>query len=756
MSFIPKNILRNLNPPNKYIPKDNNHHSQSPNMRPIYNPQKPIKNNLFPKSRINSNHNINNINIINGNIQVNLIHPKKEKDKGKIIEGDLFFNETFKPSRIQPNNNIHQKNPHKLPRKSPLPIPRSFNHKNYFNFNKIFSSKPNYNNNNIRPNTQNFARPKNIFQPQIQNNGLKNTGNISKSFNSLNIFKKDRSHSPILRTGQNKVIMNLGLRANNNKNRHGSKSPILGKNSAFGRKKNFGFGLINNNPNNINNINNNPIQQKNNVFKKSGPQGSKKININSNPKKTTVISGELYQEAPKKNVNVGIINNNNMRPIPNKNQNPNDNINANNINILLKNKNETNPRPISKNIRKNDNINNNNKNNNNNININKVKDIKNIKVDINNNSDIKKLVKDDNTNPNVNRDQIKINSTPNLLNQEKKEEKPKKNIRSQSQGSIDPLKRSEEPEIKQPQKIKETNEPKKVIKKIKELLPYTHVGFDGEEPKENNQDNYFIFKNFADKKDYIYLSVCDGHGVEGHFVSEFIKEVLPYYMSENLKDKNILTDTENVHQIIRDIFIMVNNLLVDNENINSLFSGSTCVSVIYTPERLIVPNIGDSRAVLGRFDFDTKKYKAIELSRDHKPTEKDEAKRILDNDGRIQPFTEEGEFVGPQRVWIKDEEVPGLAMTRSFGDRVAATVGVVSEPEIKEFNFDEGDKFMIIASDGIWEFISSQECVDIVSKYYEKGDLKTCCEYLYEESSKRWLKEEEVIDDTTLILVFFE
>ena len=227
-------------------------------------------------------------------------------------------------------------------------------------------------------------------------------------------------------------------------------------------------------------------------------------------------------------------------------------------------------------------------------------------------------------------------------------------------------------------------------------------------------------------------------------------------MSENLKGKNILTDTKTVHQIIRDIFIMVNNLLVDNESINSLFSGSTCVSVIYTPERLIVPNIGDSRAVLGRFDSETKKYKAIDLSRDHKPTEKDEAKRIIENDGRIQPFTEEGEFVGPQRVWIKDEEVPGLAMTRSFGDRVAATVGVMSEPEIKEFNFEDGDKFMIIASDGIWEFISSQECVDIVSKYYEKGDLKGCCEYLYEESSKRWLKEEEVIDDTTLILVYFE
>ena len=116
------------------------------------------------------------------------------------------------------------------------------------------------------------------------------------------------------------------------------------------------------------------------------------------------------------------------------------------------------------------------------------------------------------------------------------------------------------------------NQRTKKSNKKKELLPYTHVGFDGEKHIENNQDNYFIFKNFEDKKDYIYLSVCDGHGVEGHFVSEFIKEVLPYYMPENLKDKNILTDTENVHQIILDIFLIVNNWLGDNENINSLFS----------------------------------------------------------------------------------------------------------------------------------------------------------------------------------------
>ena len=60
------------------------------------------------------------------------------------------------------------------------------------------------------------------------------------------------------------------------------------------------------------------------------------------------------------------------------------------------------------------------------------------------------------------------------------------------------------------------------------------------------------------------------------------------------------------------------------------------------------------------------------------------------------------------------EEFSLLAMTRSFRDR--ATVGVMSEPEIKEFDFCEGDKFMIISSDGIWEFISSQECVEIIDQ----------------------------------------
>ena len=767
MSFNSGNLIRSVNDPKRNIAKNHNH-NLSPNVRPIYNPARPIKNNLFPKNHIIFNNN-------NYNIKVNVINKKKEKEK--IIEGDLNFNETSKQQKIQKPTilNNKPKNPRGMPRKSPLPIPRAYKPKGILNFNRIFTSKQ-------RPTTKQYNKPINYFKPQgistKKNNnnilgGINN--NTSKTFKSLNI-KNDRSHSPLLRTGQNK-LMNLGIKPN--KNRYVSKSPILGKSSAFNRNGgNFGVSLLNNANNQVKKLpKKTPPKVNTNIHKKI-----KVNNIIPNQKRNTVISGEIYQDSskpnnkinysvnnPQNNVNINII-----KPVANNNIIVNRNINNNNL-IKISNENEIKSNGISKNS-----LNNNNKNNEKQINQNEennkeISDIDNkekinikpiynkneneenpqkssdIKNDLGNNIEKEK----ENLNKNENNNEILKN---NELSREK-ELRNKNNKRSQSQGPVDPLKRDDDSEIKALEEKKDTKDtpsPNKVIKKIKDILPYTHVGFDGEEPKENNQDNYFIFKNFADHKDYIYMSVCDGHGVEGHFVSEFIKEVLPYYMSENLKKRNILKETELVHQIITETFVIVNNMLVDNESINSLFSGTTCVSVIFTPERLIVPNIGDSRAVMGRYDKSTGKYKAIELSRDHKPTEKDEAKRIYENDGRIQPFTEDGEFVGPQRVWIKEEEVPGLAMTRSFGDRVAATVGVMSEPEIKEFDFCEEDKFMIIASDGIWEFISSQECIDIIQSYYENNDLKGCCEYLYQESSKRWLKEEEVIDDTTLILVFFE
>ena len=688
-------------------PKNNPRNLLSTNIRVFNNQNQP-----------NSNFMYNNINNKNYILKQNKSKPAA---KEKIIEGELNFSKNTKNNLYQNKqpNNIKQKKARNKPAKSPVPIPRDYKFSNY---NKLFINN-HQSNNSLKPKSaiqrqNHFANNNNNNKPNI---GLNAFLSSNKTYNAFNIFKKnlERKQSPFQRTSINSNSNNFGQI----KARHVSKSPILSKGSKFNKYKMNMLGGINNNA--LSNSNNNNKNQKRKTpIKNKKPISNNKENIVNNhntnnirSKVPKLIQGELIEEASGGKIN----------------------INQKNINYINNNNEYNNIIPIyhSQNIKR--------ENNNASLNIHPV-NINNENVNkLNNRNEL--IVS--NNNP----QQQKIN------NNEPNKEKKKIKQRSQSTGITDPLQKDNKE--KQNKIIKEKKEENKCIKKIKEILPYTHVGFDGEEPKENNQDNYFVYKNFMNKKNYIYMSVCDGHGVEGHFVSDFIKEILPYDMSENLQAFNILTENElekeKIYDIIKQTFIEANEKLVNNEEINSLFSGSTCVSVIYTPEKLIIPNIGDSRAVLGRLiNKETNEYKAIELSRDHKPTEKDEEKRILENDGRIQPFIEDGEFVGPQRVWIKEEEVPGLAMTRSFGDRVAATVGVVSIPEIKEYIFNPNDKFMIIASDGVWEFISSQECIDIIKEFYDRNDLKGCCEFLYQESSKRWLKEEEVIDDTTMIIVFFD
>ena len=688
-------------------PKNNPRNLLSTNIRVFNNQNQP-----------NSNFMYNNINNKNYILKQNKSKPAA---KEKIIEGELNFSKNTKNNLYQNKqpNNIKQKKARNKPAKSPVPIPRDYKFSNY---NKLFINN-HQSNNSLKPKSaiqrqNHFANNNNNNKPNI---GLNAFLSSNKTYNAFNIFKKnlERKQSPFQRTSINSNSNNFGQI----KARHVSKSPILSKGSKFNKYKMNMLGGINNNAL-ANSNNNNKNQKRKTPIKNKKPISNNKENIVNNhntnnirSKVPKLIQGELIEEASGGKIN----------------------INQKNINYINNNHEYNNIIPIyhSQNIKR--------ENNNASLNIHPV-NINNENVNkLNNHNEL--IVS--NNNP----QQQKIN------NNEPNKEKKKNKQRSQSTGITDPLQKDNKE--KQNKMIKEKKEENKCIKKIKEILPYTHVGFDGEEPKENNQDNYFVYKNFMNKKNYIYMSVCDGHGVEGHFVSDFIKEILPYDMSENLQAFNILTENElekeKIYDIIKQTFIEANEKLVNNEEINSLFSGSTCVSVIYTPEKLIIPNIGDSRAVLGRLiNKETNEYKAIELSRDHKPTEKDEEKRILENDGRIQPFIEDGEFVGPQRVWIKEEEVPGLAMTRSFGDRVAATVGVVSIPEIKEYIFNPNDKFMIIASDGVWEFISSQECIDIIKEFYDRNDLKGCCEFLYQESSKRWLKEEEVIDDTTMIIVFFD
>lgn len=83
-------------------------------------------------------------------------------------------------------------------------------------------------------------------------------------------------------------------------------------------------------------------------------------------------------------------------------------------------------------------------------------------------------------------------------------------------------------------------------------------------------------------------------------------------------------------------------------------------------------NAGDSRAIICS-SFDLQNWNFKQLSRDHKPDEPDEYERIISRGGRVESYRDEyNNPLGPYRVWLREEKIPGLAMARSFGDVIAS------------------------------------------------------------------------------------
>ena len=287
---------------------------------------------------------------------------------------------------------------------------------------------------------------------------------------------------------------------------------------------------------------------------------------------------------------------------------------------------------------------------------------------------------------------------------------------------------------------------KQIIKKNIKICSCTKAGLSGPGIIKPNQDSFFIKENFIQNSDSFFIGVCDGHGQDGQIISNIVSNKLPNYIT-SLSNEEIISN-----------FKKINSEIYSDSDINSNMSGTTVVALIITPDKLISINLGDSRLSLFKYDEKNKKYFYKNLSREHKPFELDESERILSQGGRLQKCYDEklNKYYGPQRVWLKNEAQPGLAMTRSLGDKMAHNIGVIDEPEIKKFFFEGNEKFIIIANDGLWEFISGEECINLVKNFYEeKKDVKEATLELTKEAFNKWKRKEIVIDDITVIVIFF-
>mmetsp|Transcript_21500 Transcript_21500/g.53052 ORF Transcript_21500/g.53052 Transcript_21500/m.53052 type:complete len:351 (-) Transcript_21500:755-1807(-) len=296
-----------------------------------------------------------------------------------------------------------------------------------------------------------------------------------------------------------------------------------------------------------------------------------------------------------------------------------------------------------------------------------------------------------------------------------------------------------------------------------EWLRYASLSNAGYEPDGNKKTNQDSFISIADHGDTTVsvFGVFDGHGASGHLVSGYVKREIPKLMDkEQLKAASAQDASDAVAAVGKlwtNAFERVNTALEDHKQIDTSLSGTTAVACAVIGQagkrHVICANAGDSRAIIAYQEGG--KYKAKELSEDHKPDLEPEMDRITKAGGRVEPLIDEnGEPIGPHRVWLANMMLPGLAMARSIGDDIAATVGVYATPEIKHYNITERDKFMVIASDGVWEFLSNEEVIEIVVSC--NGDAEMACKEVCGRAYREWKAEEEVVDDITAVVTYFQ
>jgi len=263
-------------------------------------------------------------------------------------------------------------------------------------------------------------------------------------------------------------------------------------------------------------------------------------------------------------------------------------------------------------------------------------------------------------------------------------------------------------------------------------------------PRKKNQDALIMADDPSTNS--LILCVLDGHGEHGDGVSTHFRDNL---VNEMLRHPTWCSDCKTA---ARDSILKVEHQVIRNFRIDTEFSGTTLSMVIIRSNKVFGVNVGDSRAVIGKENEDGVLI-AEGFTEDHKPDSPKEKERILAAGGRVFAVEYDDGIDGPARVWLGHMDVPGLAMSRSLGDAVAHTAGVISEPEFTERELDSNtDRFVVIATDGLWEFCDNQEVAEMADATKGPGEA---VDTLVREANNRWMLEEQVIDDTTVIVAYF-
>lgn len=250
--------------------------------------------------------------------------------------------------------------------------------------------------------------------------------------------------------------------------------------------------------------------------------------------------------------------------------------------------------------------------------------------------------------------------------------------------------------------------------------------------KEVQEDRYMLNMDLVSPEGISIAGFCVLDGHSGSLCVDQMVERLPANLQKCLSAKPSLTE-ELLAQAVHEACILTDDEFLHRARQHEVLDGSTMILGLVYPEgnrsRLLIANVGDSRAVLcraGAVGTDGEpRLQAIRLSDDHKPGRPDEQSRVeakggvVDLQGVWRVFTP-----GPSTFGGRMIQRWGLAVSRAFGDlllkeperygcsSVAPGGLIISDPEIRVVDLVAAeDRFVIIACDGVWDVLSDDDAV---------------------------------------------
>ncbi|KAJ8568640.1 hypothetical protein K7X08_028173 [Anisodus acutangulus] len=293
-----------------------------------------------------------------------------------------------------------------------------------------------------------------------------------------------------------------------------------------------------------------------------------------------------------------------------------------------------------------------------------------------------------------------------------------------------------------------------------------------------NQDAMVVWEDFM-AEDITFCGVFDGHGPHGHLVARKVRDALPLKLVSFLQsfdskrngssgsccNGNPKLDVvepdkdggmeDKVDYLWREAFLKsykaMDKELRSHPNLDCFCSGSTAITLVKQGSNLFMGYIGDSRAIMASKDCNDSMV-AVQLTVDLKPDLPKEAERIKRCKGRVFALQDEPEV---QRVWLPFDDAPGLAMARAFGDFCLKEYGVISVPEFSHRILTDRDKFIVLASDGVWDVLSNEEVVEMVSSAPTRA---SAARILVDSAAREWKTKYPTskMDDCAVVCLFLD